>query len=705
MIYRTRLILAMSFLLTLNCNAQNQEFDQLMVEYKQDYENLNIPEFKIDYKENLELIPKMKTLLKQEVNLSKMISKIKTIDRYSLSKKDRISFELMRYQININSERISLEKNWLKEKPNAIPENGVYNLHIGKDWYRYLIHHWVDLEAEPEKLFKFGELEVKKVEAKISAIKKQSGLSNAAFQKYINDDSFYYNNPKEVQAAFERKKNEVANILPTYFPFMENLPSHSIKQYKENSDIQTPAFYRKHEKTFYYNFFNRPFNKRQIAWIYLHEANPGHHYQIQLTQKLERSPIQKMFGYSGYREGWAAYIEEIAVEIGAYENMYDELGKYEWDLIRSVRVVLDVGMNYYGWDDKKALTYWKEHIKNQDDIAHREIKRMRTWPAQVITYKYGADKILKWRELLEKQPDFDLKEFHRLVLENGDIPFSLLEPFVLNEGLSIINNILYVDEKDAEEESLQRLNLVVPKNEIKPPLFIWIGGGAWAIVDRHREMNFAKRLAQDGIAVASVGHRLSPTIFEDAFKSKGIKHPEHIKDIAKAFRWLYDNADENGYDKNRIYIGGFSSGAHLSALLSLNNKYLKEVGLDKSMIKGVIPISGTYDILNYKEVFANGSRPELVEKHVHAVFGETKEEHLDASPIRYMNDISVPMLVISDGNMIGYTNILEEKILETEFHKVNFLYVRDMNHRELYNELANNHRSRYRDFILDFIKS
>ena len=126
----------------------------------------------------------------------------------------------MRYQININTERIGLEKKWLNEKPASIPENGVSNLPIGKEWYRYLVHYWFDIKAEPEKLFEFGKLEVEKVKAKIETIKRKSGLSDVAFEKHINDDSFYYNNPQEIQSTFEKKKKDVENLLPVYFPFI-----------------------------------------------------------------------------------------------------------------------------------------------------------------------------------------------------------------------------------------------------------------------------------------------------------------------------------------------------------------------------------------------------------------------------------------------------------------------------------------------------
>ena len=88
---------------------------------------------------------------------------------------------------------------------------------------------------------------------------------------------------------------------------------------------------------------------------------------------------------------------------------------------------MDVGLNYYDWSDEKALEFWQEYIKNKDDIAQREIARMKRWPAQVVTYKYGADKILKWKATAENRQDFSWIAFHESILKNGSIPFSVLE--------------------------------------------------------------------------------------------------------------------------------------------------------------------------------------------------------------------------------------------------------------------------------------
>jgi uncharacterized protein (DUF885 family) len=137
--------------------------------------------------------------------------------------------------------------------------------------------------------------------------------------------------------------------------------------------------------------------------------------------------------YSCYTEGWAAYIEEIGKEFGAYPTDFDEYGKWEWDLIRSLRVPMDIGLNYYGWSDEEALSFWQQYSTGLDDIARREIARMRRWPAQVITYKYGAETFLRWQRAAAKDPDFNWVDFHTQVLQYGPLPLSLLDELIAKE--------------------------------------------------------------------------------------------------------------------------------------------------------------------------------------------------------------------------------------------------------------------------------
>lgn len=268
-----------------------------------------------------------------------------------------------------------------------------------------------------------------------------------------------------------------------------------------------------------------------------------------------------------------------------------------------------------------------------------------------------------------------------------------------------INDLLYIDPSEVENDSLQRLNLVIPEGAGKVPLFIWIGGGAWAYGDRHGEMDLARRFAKEGIAVASLGHRMSPAVWRDPALTEGVQHPAHVQDVAAAYKWLFDHAGTYGYDQDQMFIGGYSSGGHLAALLSLDERFLTEVGLKKQDIKGVIPIAGAYDISDYHAVFLNGSRPELATLHVEAIFGNTAVHWAEASPSSYVETMSVPMLLVSERNSFNYTRIFEEAIRGTNFSDFSVIHVTEMGHGEFWKHLSQAESSSYRDAIIAFIRS
>ena len=252
------------------------------------------------------------------------------------------------------------------------------------------------------------------------------------------------------------------------------------------------------------------------------------------------------------------------------------------------------------------------------------------------------------------------------------------------------------------EDSLQRLNLVMPQGGKTPPLLVWIGGGAWSYVNRHMEMDLAGRFAAEGIAVASVGHRLSEALWTDPPKVGGIQHPEHIKDIAHAFKWLHDHATEYGYDRNNIFVGGFSSGAHLTALLAMDARYLKAQGLSQEHIRGIIPVGGTYDIENYHSVFVGNPR-DLDKLHVESVFGETAEGWRDASPTNYVEQLRVPMLLMSENNTFNYCRIFEDALRETEYREFETIHVHSLGHGPLWQNLSRSDDSPWRDAMVQFI--
>lgn len=255
----------------------------------------------------------------------------------------------------------------------------------------------------------------------------------------------------------------------------------------------------------------------------------------------------------------------------------------------------------------------------------------------------------------------------------------------------------------SQDDTLRRLNLFIPQKQEKSPLFIWIGGGAWSYVNKDQETDFALKLAKKGIAVASLGHRLSSAIWRDPKLDKGVQHPKHAEDVASAIDWLCKNSERYGYDKENMILGGYSSGAHLAALVSLDTKYLERKGLPKKLIKGIIPISGTYDIVDYRNVFLNGERPELAVQHVEAVFGPDPENWTDGSPVNYLQHLDSPILLICDNSLYNYTKLFEDRIRETEFRKVTVLYANDLSHGDLWRNLSHSEQSIYRDAITGFI--
>lgn len=271
------------------------------------------------------------------------------------------------------------------------------------------------------------------------------------------------------------------------------------------------------------------------------------------------------------------------------------------------------------------------------------------------------------------------------------------KPFELKE----INDIAYTDKTDAD--ALQKLNLILPEKAGKTPVLIWIGGGSWAYVDRNMEMDLCRNFAKAGMAVASVGHRLSPATWKDPKRDKGIEHPQHILDLAAAFKWIYDHAQEYGYDASEIYVGGYSSGGHLTALLATYRQYLNKYGLfDK--IKGIIPIAGTYDIVHYYNAFLNSPGQEsLAETHVKAVFGKTEKELIAASPTTYISNLKAPMLLISEMNTYNYTKVFEDKLNEGKFKSFEVLHIKSLNHSQLWKNLSEAQDSEYRNRIIDFI--
>ncbi|MEL6253584.1 MAG: alpha/beta hydrolase [Bacteroidota bacterium] len=264
-------------------------------------------------------------------------------------------------------------------------------------------------------------------------------------------------------------------------------------------------------------------------------------------------------------------------------------------------------------------------------------------------------------------------------------------------------DLSYFQGEGAADEH-QKLNLILPKGVKDAPILIWIGGGAWSYVDKNMEMNLARKVAEEGIAVASIGHRLSSAVWKDPDLDQGVQHPAHVEDVAMAVKWLIDHAEEYGYSKEQVIIGGYSSGAHLASLLSMDPQYLQNWKLNSDLFKGLVPIGGTYDISDYYRAFKESeTQSHLAKEHVQAVFGESQKDFLEASPTNYMQNLKTPMLLMSDSNTANYCRIFENKIQESGFDRVKVHYA-ELGHGALWRNMSYDEESSYRDLLIAFIK-
>lgn len=218
-----------------------------------------------------------------------------------------------------------------------------------------------------------------------------------------------------------------------------------------------------------------------------------------------------------------------------------------------------------------------------------------------------------------------------------------------------ISDIAYYDGESADAER-HALNLVLPADSAPRATMLWIHGGAWASGGREHEMGLAQALAAEGIAVAVMSYRLSPGRWmSENLPDTGIQHPAHIEDVARAFAWLWENAEEHDLDRDTLFVSGFSAGGHLSALLASDERYLQAHGLTLDVVAGSIPVAGTYDVPHYYDIILDGMGEDAARDHVVGVFGP-RSEHEAASPVTYLDALQAPMLVLSEGQTGLYTD-------------------------------------------------
>jgi len=310
----------------------------------------------------------------------------------------------------------------------------------GRAWYAYLVESTTTTKLTPDEIHEIGLREVARIHSEMEKVKREVGFQGdlqAFFEHLETDPRFYFTDREDLLAGYRDIKRRVDSLTPRLFDIIprQDYEVRPVEPFREKSAAggsytsATPDGSR--PGIFYANTYDmkaRP--KYAMEALSLHEGAPGHHFQISIQQSLEKLPRFRRFGgYTAYVEGWGLYAESLGKELGVYIDPYQFYGKLDAELWRAIRLVLDTGIHHKGWTREQAIDYALKNSSNGVTRTTSEVERFIAIPSQALAYKIGQLKITELRTRAEKAlgPKFDVKAFHRQVLEDGALPLDVLE--------------------------------------------------------------------------------------------------------------------------------------------------------------------------------------------------------------------------------------------------------------------------------------
>ncbi|MEQ8926537.1 MAG: DUF885 domain-containing protein [Fulvivirga sp.] len=317
---------------------------------------------------------------------------------------------------------------------------GIDALAFGKDYYQHQIKKYTTTDMTADEVFELGKSEVARILAEMEKVKEEVGFAGdiKEFFSYVRNKPELkpFKKPEEVIANFDAIHEKMKPQLSQLFDKTPKTPF-QVKRTETFREASASAEYNPGSKdgsrpgTFYVPIPDvKAYNMYSDESLFLHEAIPGHHYQISLQQENENLPeFRRTLWYSAYGEGWALYSESLGKELGLYTDPYQYFGMLGAEMHRAIRLVVDAGMHSQGWTREQAIQYSLENEAESAESIEREIERYMANPGQALSYKVGQLKIIELRKKAEENmgDKFDIKQFHNIVLETGCIPLKLLE--------------------------------------------------------------------------------------------------------------------------------------------------------------------------------------------------------------------------------------------------------------------------------------
>ena len=389
------------------------------------------------------IVPQLQAMVVKDVKESVFYGPIKKLpDSFSADDKKRLTDD---YTKAISEEVIPSYKklaDFVKDEyiSSCRATAGISDVPGGKELYAYLAKFWTTTSMTPDEIFETGQKEVARLRAEMEKIKTETGFKGdlKSFFNYLHTDKKFlpYKEPAEVIGAF---RDIEARMQPQLKKFFNLVP-------KAKFEIRQTEKFREKSASAEYNqaapdgsrpgIFYTPvpdaakYNYVGNEYLFLHEAIPGHHYQIAIQQENEDLPKFRRFGWFGaYGEGWALYTESLGKELGLYTDPYLYFGSLNAEMHRAIRLVVDVGMHMKGWTREQAIQFSLENDAESESDIIAEIERYMAIPGQALAYKIGQLIIIEIRKRAEQTlgEKFSIQKFHDEVLISGCLPMEIFE--------------------------------------------------------------------------------------------------------------------------------------------------------------------------------------------------------------------------------------------------------------------------------------
>lgn len=328
--------------------------------------------------------------------------------------------------------------------PGARDDIAAIALPQGAEFYQNRLEHYTTLKMTPAEVHQLGLTEVARIRAEMAKVIADTGFkgSFAEFIQFLRTDKqFYVTTPDQLlkEAAYLSKKIDAQ--LPKLFKKLprtpygveavpaEIAPKYTTGRYSGGRGDGEAGFYWVNT----YALDRRPLY--ELEALTLHEAVPGHHLQVALANEQTELPsYRRSFYTSAFGEGWGLYSEYLGLEVGFYQDPYSNFGRLTYEMWRAARLVVDTGMHTMGWSRQQAIDFMASNSALSLHNVTTEIDRYISWPAQALSYKLGEITIKRLRREAEQAlgANFDVREFHDTLLQNGSLPLPILEQQINN---------------------------------------------------------------------------------------------------------------------------------------------------------------------------------------------------------------------------------------------------------------------------------